>query len=205
MKVNTKRGLIMYHNLAIRLTTYFISQSEKNDVNDEVVVYGLELLFGSIVNFIILLFIGMIFHKIPETICFLVFFCPIRQYTGGYHAPNSSLCTLIFSVYYIVLIALNITFSLEIQWIILILSNVTILSLAPVEDHNKPLGQLRKQKVLKRVRFLLFLENVIYIVSSVLMGNKWWNSYIVQAVLTISILLLLGILKNKKIRSEELC
>ena len=47
------------------------------------------------------MFIGYILNRFKETALFLLCYCPIRQFTGGYHADNYKKCLLSFILIYI--------------------------------------------------------------------------------------------------------
>ena len=50
---------------------------------------------------VVILFIGYILNRFKETALFLLCYCPIRQFTGGYHADNYKKCLLSFILIYI--------------------------------------------------------------------------------------------------------
>ncbi|MBR6923918.1 MAG: accessory gene regulator B family protein [Oscillospiraceae bacterium] len=65
--------------------------------------YGIEITISSIISLFLIFLIGAGTNCIFEGLVFLVFFIPIRQYTGGYHANtyfkcNLSMCIIFSSV-----------------------------------------------------------------------------------------------------------
>ena len=75
----------MYHYIAKVLGEMLCKD---NDEKCTLITYGLEIMISSVVTLLILSFIGAYFHCIRETILFMILYCPLRQYAGGYHASS---------------------------------------------------------------------------------------------------------------------
>ena len=61
----------------------------------EIYQYGYEALFFCMEETILLLAIGMMFHKLVQTMLFIVVFATLRQHTGGYHAKSRVGCSMV--------------------------------------------------------------------------------------------------------------
>ena len=91
----------MFKSYASKITSFLIENKEINQDDYEVYKYGFEVLIAFIVNIAIVLSIGLLFNKIFYSIAFLICYCPIRQFAGGYHANNYTKCLLIFILIFI--------------------------------------------------------------------------------------------------------
>lgn len=194
----------MYHSIALKLTDFFIRQSGEKREDEEILVYGAELLLSSVVNTILVLLIGILMRRPLETVLFLLFFCPIRKYTGGYHSSSYWMCSLVFSTYYIVLCAFSATMPFGVRVITMLLSTILILFLSPVEDVNKPLSERRKLKIMVKARIILVVDLVAFIILNALSLDERLLSYISFAFLTLVLLLIAGRIKNASLERKEL-
>lgn len=64
---------------------------EKGLVSEEeapVVLYGMKSLFMTLVEFISVILLAVWCENPLEGLCFLLGFCPLRLYAGGYHAKT---------------------------------------------------------------------------------------------------------------------
>lgn len=185
----------MYHRLAVCLTTLF-EQGSSAEESREQYIYGAELLISSLVDFIILIVTGYVFDRLPETIVFLLFFCPLRSCAGGYHAPSYLSCTLIFSIYYVLVCMMVQVMPAEIQMVVIALSVLVVLFFAPVEDPNKKLGKRRK-KVREKCLCTMGVELIVYMVVVSLLGFSMLSTYVTISFGSVCSLLLLGVLRKK--------
>ena len=62
----------------------------------EVYVYGMTLLISSTVTLLATLLLGFVFHVINSVLVFLLFFVPVRIFSGGYHSSSYLRCFLTF-------------------------------------------------------------------------------------------------------------
>lgn len=63
---------------------------------EDIYLYGIEILLATFINSIILCLIAFLFHLEKEFLCYLFFFIPLRAYSGGIHAKNHVYCFLLF-------------------------------------------------------------------------------------------------------------
>ena len=63
---------------------------EKNNV--EICSYGLEIFISTMISVCMVLFISTFFTKPLEGIIYLLFYCSLRTYAGGYHADSEEKC-----------------------------------------------------------------------------------------------------------------
>ncbi|MFF1066181.1 accessory gene regulator ArgB-like protein [Clostridioides difficile] len=175
---------------------------EKDDL--EICSYGLEILLSSIINTLSSLMIGLILGRLIYSIVFLISFCIIRQFSGGYHANSNKNCILIFNSIFFISMVLGIILnnSNPIPLFLVILSSFNFLGIfifAPVCHANNPLNEIKykKNKLMSRI-----ISITLFLI--ILLGCKYLSfyNYVVYtflALLWINLLLIIQIIINKKI------
>lgn len=189
----------MYHNIAVKMTSFFMKRYNNNS-EPEVVIYGAELLISSIFEIIIILFMGIVMREWWETICFLLAFCPLRMMAGGYHAPNYTLCTIEFSLFYIILCAYFPNFEKTLGVLLELLSSLIIWMLAPVEDANKPIKGVRRKRLRVKSRCVVIIEFFIYLIVIFGINREDFGKFVCASTMTIALLIILGTIKNSFIK-----
>lgn len=76
------------------LTKRLLAISEQNH-NEEVVLYGIQVITDGILSILGLLILGGIFGKMEYAILFIIFSYLISRSTGGYHAKTRAGCALV--------------------------------------------------------------------------------------------------------------
>jgi accessory gene regulator B len=195
-------GEHMYNIIANKLANILVSYAgdsiDSKCKNIEVVTYGIELLMSSIVNLIFVMIIGGYFFGTFATFVFVLFFCPIRQFSGGYHAKSYITCTVGFLVLFLLFgnIMMFIENTIVCFGLWLIFGRV-ILSVSPIDTENKRLDQKLKCICKKKIGLLLCIELVSLIVFMIL-DRIIFLQMAVTALGIESILLLLGKIVNQK-------
>lgn len=151
------------------LTNHLIAKKIIPIEDKEIYDYGFEMLFSTILGYIIVLLTAYIMNSILEGLIFLVSFIFLRNFSGGYHANTHVKCNL-----FLFLSALFVLFmsKVSIPYIYLILIYILLLAMifeyAPIENENKPLTGEEKMKY-KKVAICTTL--VIGIMSFILYGH----------------------------------
>lgn len=126
------------------MTRKFIDTGIIERDDDEVFAYGLEIITSASINTIFALIIGTVMGRFIESIIFLVSFCIIRQFCGGYHADSNRKCIISFNSIFAISIILGSIIDIEkfsLFFIILtVMNTVSIFVLAPVCHINNPLS-----------------------------------------------------------------
>lgn len=152
----------MYNRIANKLANILVSFAgdsiDSRCKNIEVITYGIELLLSSVVNLILVMIIGGLFFGAFATFVFVLFFCPIRQFSGGFHAKSYIICTVGFLGLFLLLgnvmmfiENIIVDFGLWFFW------GEVILSISPIETENKRLNQRLKRICKKKIGLLLCL------------------------------------------------
>ena len=169
----------------------------------ELYEYGLHHGLLMIINLLTTVVIGLLFKMVWQSFVFMIAYIPLRTYAGGYYAKTQFRCYLLSIV--IMLAAL---FGIkQIPWTGSIGIGLTlcaigiILYFSPVEDKNKPLSSMEVKVYGKRARIILFIEIIIMLIMIILKQQQ--VAYCIAAeFVALSIMLILGALKNKKIEKK---
>lgn len=161
----------MVDKLAMALTQCIIIE-KGNEKNRAIYEYGLQILLNTVLSLVIVICLGIIFNKIPETIFYLFCYCSIRLYAGGFHASTNNRCMIMFVIAYCISIVLfEIYPNISQIWLILTLGieNILVLVLSPIEAVNNPLPELKKAN-------MKFKASLLSMGVSCLIVIIYWNA-----------------------------
>lgn len=157
----------MFHNLAVDIAFLLIKNKIVDIQQRDVYVYGLEviLLNGSLL--IVFLITSLLCGAMTNFWAYLIFFLPLRIFSGGYHAKSSESCFVLSTIMYGLSIAITFFFPLLYQnwkWTVAgIISIVVILALSPMVNENNPLTQSQRKRNRIIVCILLAADLVTFI------------------------------------------
>lgn len=191
----------MIKSLSNKITSLLVGDNSIDNEDSEVCSYGLEVLISSLINTVVVLLIGFTLGKFMQTVVFIVCYCSIRQFSGGYHASSHGKCIFTFLCMYIatVVIVGNI-YSIHLKPVILligILNWISIFILVPVEHVNNPLTDLEKIKNKKNARVIVTLVLVGILIGLSLDLAYEYALYSVLAICWVNFMFILQIVKNK--------
>lgn len=197
----------MIKSLSNKITSLLVGNDSIDNEDSEVCSYGLEVLISSLINTVIVLLIGFILGKFMQTVVFIVCYCSIRQFSGGYHASSHGKCIFTFLCMYIatVFIVGNI-YSIHLKLVILligILNWISIFILVPVEHVNNQLTDLEKIKNKKNARVIVTLVLVGILIGLSLDLAYEYVLYSVLAICWVNFMFILQIVKNKGVNKDE--
>lgn len=184
-----------------KIVNLFISNKLIKKEDEEIYSYGLKQGFIIIINFITVIILGISLNILLEGLLFMITFIPIRIYAGGYHKRSQLECyvfsTIILAVIFLILKMQIIINPLTII-LISIISSITILSLAPVQDENKPLDEIEIKIFGKRARTNLLIILGIFLIT--LIFDKINYSFCIAiSLLCNAVMLILGKIRNLSI------
>lgn len=138
---------------------------EQEDIN--IYKYGYFLLFEVLINVIISLMIGVVFHDIKTVVLFLILYIPLRTYSGGWHADSLWKCTFISNL---ILVIAEVISNYCIEYVpviycvpLMILFGIYILVVSPVDTESKPLENDERKSYNKKVKIISFLHSIVLI------------------------------------------
>lgn len=129
---------------------------------EEIYVYGFELILSFLISTTIIFAIGVILEQIVNTLVFLLLFILIRRCTGGFHAKTYLQCKLYTIGFYLTVILLSVYTAIPL-WsfsLLAVIGGTIILWIGPIENPNKPLTLQERYKS-KWIGLCLFELTVI--------------------------------------------
>lgn len=190
----------MVKSYANKMTKYLIKNKKIKNNDFQLYLYAFEVLISSISNIVIILLIGAVFNRFIETLLFLLFYCPIRQFAGGFHTENYRRCLLFFITIYISniflidkLISLKVTIPIVVMTFI---SFIGIVFMVPQEHRNNPLSTAERKKYKKIVMYIISFLLVISFISINHSITYVYGVYLSSVMVWIFIMLILGIIKK---------
>ncbi len=86
----------MIKKLSTLISNQFVKRNIISEDAQDVYTYGVEITISSLIGFILVTTIGIIFKSLMQAIIFYVIFVALRSITGGYHASTYLKCNTIF-------------------------------------------------------------------------------------------------------------
>lgn len=190
----------MIESLSKILVSWQISKGYLHKEKESLYTYAYELLIGQAINLLIACFLAFIFHSYMTVFVYLISYIPLRSYAGGHHADTYFACTIVSAglicAACIAVRAVPSEYILRVNLSGACVGGFIIFLLAPVQDYNKPLDQEERVRYRRRSRVIWLIETALWIVC-LMAGARTISLTIVFAHITLSLLLCLGILKNK--------
>lgn len=159
----------MIHRLASDITDFFVRKKIVKETEHEIYTYGFDLIISGLINILLVISTGIVIDKIWEALLFVCIMIIVRMYTGGYHADTHFMCNIIFLIVFLFsILAMKLVNSFEASWSIWILQCIGLIIVtgyAPLENRNKRLTMVQKEKY-RIVSVILYL--ILIIISVVL-------------------------------------
>ena len=186
-----------------KISEFLISDGYIEDNEKEIIEFGIHQGLSLSINIIIFIGISMLFGLVWQGIFFLSIFWPLRIYAGGYHARTEGRCYIISSMAtFVVLCGANYTqLRKEIILCMVFVEVIVIFLLAPQGNENKKLEKKEYFIYKNKVKKILALHIVIFIVAYYLNINAMLENIFFSMTLMV-ILLIMGYLKLNKGKSR---
>lgn len=115
------------------------------EYDEEIFLYGVEVIITSLINILLLLFIGIVSGTIDHAIIYFISYAFLRKFIGGYHCDTNFKCisfNLIKYLGYLYLYAyLHINISNLVVVLIIMSTLILVVLEAPFEHHNRPINE----------------------------------------------------------------
>lgn len=126
--------------------------------------YGLELLIPKVILYVAILIVSFITNSFILSVLFVVMFMGIRRYAGGFHCQTAEMCLCIsFLIYLLVVFFFSSEVYVGVYGVSSVVSTITIMIFAPVEDKNRPLDDIEKKQY--RLKSLIS-TGLVFLVSA---------------------------------------
>lgn len=156
---------------------------------EDVYRFGLECLLLEVIHYSSYIVISFILKMTIPMLVSAMVLIPLRRKSGGYHARTRVRCYLFSCTIVAVVCLLNkIIFPLWLSIITLLLSNVIVVALAPVENENRSFDQTERKKFRKQALIILMMADMAVIISGIADGVifQWLlNGVVIAAQLTL--------------------
>ena len=187
--------------LLTRLSRKIVNDLTRSDIvkaeDAEIYIYGINQILMYSINISSALIIGLIFGKFFEAAVFIVAYCSLRSFAGGYHAKTPLSC-YVFSVIMLIVVSIGLKYLHLADWVyyaVFVAATLVVLVLSPVEDRNKPLDEIEHRVYKKRTILIAATELLIGIVLK-LMGLDNLFVAVVYSFVVLSFMLVAGKVKN---------
>lgn len=177
------------------ITDFYIRKTFVSEDKREIYQYGFKLIIADIINFSMIMLLGVVLRRFTESIAFLITLCGVRQFSGGFHAKTFWLCRLSMIITFVCVILSTYFISHTIDNIAITSVNVVsvtvIAILAPVKHPNKTLTeQQQKQNKMKAIITSLILSVVSVILIA---ANRIEGVTISITLVAVVILMIIGV------------
>lgn len=137
----------MLHNSAQKIADFLCKKNIISKEETEIYTYGYETFISALIDFVLIMGLGFLFNRPMNTFIAFMMFVSVRLYTGGYHAKTYLKCKLTMCLIMALIIGYSFfEFPIYITLLILLMFNLTVLFMAPIENKNKPIEQQEKIK-----------------------------------------------------------
>ena len=178
--------------------------------NRKYYTYGIELVLNNFIIFLSIALIGVLTKKIFISLIYVVIYCSIRNYVGGYHCKTHMKCYCTTLSLYLLMLFLNYYLSnnrLIVSYSLIAIAIPIIYIFTPVDYGNGSiLGDDRKKYRIKSI-ILVTIALAIYILANVLHQTEVsftvaWAIFIVFSLMLLSLFLNLSETRRKKNEKE---
>ena len=187
----------MFYKTSVYIADILEQQNKFAPEDKEAYRYGLQQGLNLALNILTTIVIGALCGMVYPSILFLVCYMPLRSFCGGYHAKTHLRCYIysVIMITSILLVAKYTAFNIVLYEVLVLISLIIILLLAPVEDENKKLDSVEKRVFRKRAYIIAFLEVLLY---HIFLLTHLTYCYIILciALFSLSILMVIGFIKN---------
>lgn len=161
----------------------------------EMVRFGIELILTQVILYVLLFCIGLLFHRLPETILFILVLTILKKYTGGYHADTFVACTLLTLLNYTVVMYTSIYLYDLISFFLVIIGFVVLYIFSPQQSGLSKLehAKYRDYGIIVYCLFATFAI-ILYLSNFVALSNT-----ISLTLFSVAIMLMPEVIKHEKI------
>ncbi len=197
----------MIERLSKMILEYLIRSNviENTDTDREYYQYGIEITISSILNVILILFIGIVTKSFFESIIFLTCFILIRRFSGGFHADTYIKCNLSFCISFITVLILYYTTAQYLSTYISILITFVCVSIillkCPIEHINKPISNNRKIVY----KIMAALLGAVYgaIGTALIAFSNRYGAMVIYTLSLVTVLVIAAIVKERRNIDEK--
>jgi accessory gene regulator B len=137
--------------------------------------YGIELVLNNFIIFLSITVISILTDNVSISLAYVLTYCPIRNYVGGYHCKTYAKCYFTTLTLYILMLIFDTYLSgnrLMVSCILLVITTPIILVLTPVDYGNGTVNNDDRKKYRQKSAMLIVIALLGYIFSIVIHQQK---------------------------------
>lgn len=206
----------MIQRLVSNITDFFVRKNVVKESEHEIYTYGFDLIISGLMNVLLVICAGIVIDKVWEALLYVCIMIIVRMYTGGYHADTHVMCNIIFLLAFLFsILVMKLVNSFEASWCIWILQCIGLIIVtryAPLENGNKELNMVQKEKYRNIAVTLYLIFTFVAVVLSIAEHKTLCfknislcdcGLYINIVLIVIACLLVIGIKKEERYYGEE--
>ena len=138
-----------------------------NEEELEIINYGLESIYLTLVKIVIIIFLSLLLGIFKEVILMIVSYNIIRFFAFGLHAPNSTSCLITSIILFIggAYVSIYLDISIYIKIIISFISILLISIYAPADTEKRPLINRKKRIKYKYISIVVSIFMTIFLIN----------------------------------------
>ena len=192
----------MIEKMALKIVNQMEKQKIISKSNCEYYEYALIAMVENAITVGTMLLLGMLFGKILQTICFLLFFLSLRKRTGGFHADKFWQCYLGTIIFYIAIMQIVpiLCRKPHVMYGLLLLSTLLICIMGTINHPNMDMNKSELDESKKAARLLLLMEVMILAVLVYLEADILYIGYMSIAVILCAFLMCLARIIKQEVK-----
>lgn len=181
------------------LTDYVIQKGMVKEEDRELYEYGFTMTIEVGLFVLSSLLVSLYLHMFMEGILFFLIFAPLRSYAGGLHLDKFHSCFILSCLTFsgILLIVRYVHIPMLFSFIALIILEVAVYTLYPVENINREVDSEENRFFKKRLKIFLVIDLLLAIICAVL-KKECYVFLISVTFFMIVITMILGKYKNMR-------
>ncbi len=159
-------------SLTSKLTKKLSEELGLEKEKGEIIAYGMFAFFQIGASLILVAIFGLLLDIVWQALAFSFTASILRQYSGGVHASNPTICLIVGTLATVALAFLShvlapimlIEITLILEATIFIFAYYMIVKYAPVESKAKPIKTIKKRKKMKKMSFGVLSLHLVFII-----------------------------------------
>ena len=190
----------MISELSAKIAAYLFKKSAISEEDKELYSYGFFVILSRVLFLFVSAIFGLIFHVLPESLTFFVFFCLIRSYAGGIHASSELRCTVLTSIaIFACVLGIKLSETYNADYFLLsffALSLVVVILFSPLDTAEKPLS-FSERKRFKTLSLIISAVIAAFALLFYFLNIKSYSFAFMFSMILESVLLAAGKIKQK--------
>jgi len=199
----------MIQNIAEEISLRLVSNKIISIDNRIYYTYGIELVLNNFIIFLSIALIGILTKMIFISLIYVVTYCSIRNYVGGYHCKTHMKCYFTTLSLYLLMLFLNYYLSnnrLIFSYILIAIAIPIIYIFAPVDYGNGSISDDDRKTYRIKSIILIAISLAIYIWANILHLTEVsfaiaWAIFIVNSLMLLT--LFLNLLETRRKKNEK--